>query len=231
MEVNAILSNPNTALKAPETTMPEIVFVGHQCNFSQSLITATTQELGYTVSKVLSSFNDMYKLVSQKGGDPTVLVMDEPTLRDLQDRDRQFLLELGDNVAIGLAFGSVAFGVACYNDPALRTRSISIFPINVRLDVWLSIVRLISHGGSYVCPDVIAEQASDMRHDPNEDICLTQRQIDVLRLVADGQPNKRIADQLGLSVHTVKLHLHNACLRLGARNRTEAAMRFRASRL
>lgn len=70
-----------------------------------------------------------------------------------------------------------------------------------------------------------------MRHDPNEDICLTQRQIDVLRLVADGQPNKRIADQLGLSVHTVKLHLHNACLRLGARNRTEAAMRFRASRL
>ena len=75
----------------------------------------------------------------------------------------------------------------------------------------------------------LLRQASSADSNPSTE-ALTEREIDVLRLVADGQSNKRIALSLGLSVHTVKLHLRNASLRLGAHNRTEAAMRYRALR-
>ncbi len=48
----------------------------------------------------------------------------------------------------------------------------------------------------------------------------TARQMEVLALVARGQPNKRIADELGIAERTVKLHVTALLEALGARNRT-----------
>ena len=56
---------------------------------------------------------------------------------------------------------------------------------------------------------------------------LTTRQLDVLRLLAKGQSNKVIARDLGLSVSTVKVHLHTVFKALGATNRLEAGVRAR----
>jgi two-component system nitrate/nitrite response regulator NarL len=56
---------------------------------------------------------------------------------------------------------------------------------------------------------------------------LTNRQIDVLRLLALGSSNKVIARDLGLSVSTVKVHLNTVFRALGARNRVEAVVRAR----
>ena len=56
---------------------------------------------------------------------------------------------------------------------------------------------------------------------------LTNRQFDVLRLLATGQSNKVIARDLGLSVSTVKVHLNTVFKALGARNRVEAVVRAR----
>lgn len=52
---------------------------------------------------------------------------------------------------------------------------------------------------------------------------LTRREKEVLALVSQGGRNKTIAHKMSLSEHTVKLHLHNAITKIGARNRTEAA--------
>jgi DNA-binding NarL/FixJ family response regulator len=56
-----------------------------------------------------------------------------------------------------------------------------------------------------------------------EGLRLTQREKEVLALVSQGGRNKSIANAMCLSEHTVKLHLHNAITKIGARNRTEAA--------
>ncbi|MBC9247213.1 response regulator transcription factor [Paracoccus sp. 11-3] len=229
MEVIDISNAPSTQIEVAGLSMPEVIFVGTQRNFSPSLITATTQELGQVIADVLTSFNDLHKLIQQTGHHPTVIIIDEPTLRNLHEADRQLLYEI-DAASIGLAYASTTFAAAWYNDHTLRLRSVSVFPLNVRLDVWLSIIRLIAHGAGYVCPEVMLFKEPDPKTLAEDEFCLTQRQIDVLQLVADGQSNKRIADRLGLSVHTVKLHLHNASQRLGARNRTEAAMRYQAVR-
>jgi DNA-binding CsgD family transcriptional regulator len=52
---------------------------------------------------------------------------------------------------------------------------------------------------------------------------LTDRERDVLRLVAAGEPTRRIAGQLGISRETVETHIRSGMRKLGARTRTEAA--------
>ena len=53
---------------------------------------------------------------------------------------------------------------------------------------------------------------------------LTARELEVLRLLRDGLPNKTIARQLGITEATVKAHLSSAFQRLGVRDRTQAAL-------
>lgn len=54
---------------------------------------------------------------------------------------------------------------------------------------------------------------------------LTPREREVLRLLAEGLPNKTIASQLDISEHTVKFHVNAIMGKLGAQSRTEAVTR------
>ena len=56
---------------------------------------------------------------------------------------------------------------------------------------------------------------------------LTNREIDVLRLIAAGKPNERIARELVVTLDTVKKHVSHLLGKLGATNRTEAVARAR----
>jgi DNA-binding NarL/FixJ family response regulator len=58
---------------------------------------------------------------------------------------------------------------------------------------------------------------------PRSDGRLTRRELDVLGLVAAGEPTRRIAGQLGISAETVDTHIRASMRKLGARTRTEAA--------
>ena len=60
-----------------------------------------------------------------------------------------------------------------------------------------------------------------------EDGALTSRQLQILPLLADGMPNKQIADALGVAEGTVKQHLKELFRRLNARNRTQAVQEAR----
>jgi DNA-binding NarL/FixJ family response regulator len=81
----------------------------------------------------------------------------------------------------------------------------------------LETIRAVHGGKKRVPPEVAAELA-----DHAADDTLTPREIDVLRLIAGGNANKLIADQLSITEETVKGHVKNILSKLGASDRTHA---------
>jgi len=74
--------------------------------------------------------------------------------------------------------------------------------------------------GSYFDPRVSNDALmASMRGTPLP--ALTEREITILRLVAAGRDNHEIAEELGFSVHTIKLHIGQLLRRFGVRRRTE----------
>lgn len=111
-----------------------------------------------------------------------------------------------------------------------------VLPMNLRLDIWLSIVRLMLRGGEYFPASLLQSQVRKadaepptMAHPGNmmRITDLSPRAMQVLELVSRGLQNKQIAAEVRLSENTVKIHLHNIIRKLGTHNRTEAAARFR----
>src|SRR5215470_12740064 len=81
----------------------------------------------------------------------------------------------------------------------------------------LEAIRAIHAGQKRIPPEAAAELAE---HAADDD--LTEREIDVLRLVASGNGNKQIADQLFIGEATVRTHVSNILSKLGANDRTHA---------
>jgi DNA-binding NarL/FixJ family response regulator len=103
-------------------------------------------------------------------------------------------------------------------------------------DVILNAVRLVVGGGIYVPPEAMkaasattltpafamAGSGDGLSTKERLATVLTDRQIDVLKLLAKGRPNKLIARELGISEGTVKIHLAAIFRALHVRNRLEA---------
>ena len=83
--------------------------------------------------------------------------------------------------------------------------------------VMLQAIRLVLAGGTYAPLRLLSDSAP-------KGSGLTSRQLEVLRLLARGLPNKSIARELGLAEATVKVHLLAIFRVLQARNRTEAVV-------
>ena len=66
-----------------------------------------------------------------------------------------------------------------------------------------------------------AEVAAEIAEHATDDI-LTPREIDVLRLIANGNANKEVAEKLSLSEETVRGHVKNILAKLGVHDRTHA---------
>ena len=78
-------------------------------------------------------------------------------------------------------------------------------------------IRLVHQGKKRIPPEVAAQVAEYVSDDE-----LTPREVDVLRLVAEGNGNREIAERLFISKETVKGHVRNAMGKLGAVDRTQA---------
>ncbi len=78
--------------------------------------------------------------------------------------------------------------------------------------------------------DDVGRSAAKLSSQGRPSISLSEREVEVLSLAADGLTNRQIAERLYLSPHTVARHLANARAKLGASNRAEAAVRLEKSR-
>lgn len=168
-----------------------------------------------------------------------IIVVDQMMLEDLLTRPAAYRQAAG--------CGSLAFAYR-KEESARRlfekwdrgeNGNIGYLPMNVAPDVWQSILRLLVHEELYLpcfLADCVASltptpcrieapaRQSTSRHPVYAK--LTPREKQVLQLVSKGQSNKIIAANLGITEHTVKLHMHNVVGKIGVSNRTAAAQFF-----
>jgi len=91
-------------------------------------------------------------------------------------------------------------------------------------------VRLVAAGDALLAPSVTRQLIAELAHRPrvsdtrSVDDSLTRRELEVLRLVAEGQSNAEIAASLYLSENTVKTHVTHILDKLGLRDRVHAVI-------
>lgn len=84
-------------------------------------------------------------------------------------------------------------------------------------------IRVVHAGGALLQPVIASKLLRQVSRDAQpESDSLTERELEVLRLMAQGQMNKEIAAALVISERTVKFHVSAILSKLGAGNRTEA---------
>lgn len=87
----------------------------------------------------------------------------------------------------------------------------------------LQVLRLLAMGEKYVPPDLLVAPEPSA---PSIEDELTDRELSILHLVAEGRSNKEIARQLGLEPGTVGQHLHHTFAKLRVNNRIQATRVF-----
>jgi DNA-binding NarL/FixJ family response regulator len=83
----------------------------------------------------------------------------------------------------------------------------------------LAAIAAAAEGKTWISPGIATDMANALRRDRPR---LTEREREILQLVAQGLSNKRIAQRLSITERTVKFHVAAIFGRLGARNRAQA---------
>jgi DNA-binding NarL/FixJ family response regulator len=121
---------------------------------------------------------------------------------------------------------------------ALRAGAHGYVAMDMEPAFLFSALQFVASGGSFFPPDALlgprdapvgAERPGGEREpgavDHPRDPALTSRQSEVLRFLGQGQSNKQIARALSMCEATVKVHVRQIMRKLGATNRTQAALR------
>ena len=120
---------------------------------------------------------------------------------------------------------------------ALRAGAVGYLLKDVSSARLVEAVLAAARGESVLQPSVAAKVVARFAQLPDADpeprpqplvVPLSDRELEVLRLLADGHSNREIAASVFLAEGTVKNHVTNVLAKLGARDRTQAALRARA---
>lgn len=111
--------------------------------------------------------------------------------------------------------------------PVLEAGAISYLLKTSRASEITGAIRAASKGQSILESQVASKLMNRFRQPkpeaaPHED--LTEREMEVLRLIASGKSNQEVADELFIGIKTVKFHVTNVLAKLGVEDRTQAAI-------
>lgn len=112
--------------------------------------------------------------------------------------------------------------------PALKAGAISYILKDVKMDELAAAIRQAARGEAILHPRVAARVLQEL-HGPKDAALdpfteLTEREMEVLTLIANGLTNAKIAEQLVISLNTVKGHVSNILSKLHLSDRTQAAV-------
>ena len=106
---------------------------------------------------------------------------------------------------------------------AVRAGAIGYLLKDTQADALRAAIKAAANGQVQLSPEAAMRLMREVRA-PEAREALTQRETDVLRLVAEGRSNKDIAYALGVGEQTIKTHVSNLLSKLGVQRRTQAAL-------
>lgn len=228
-----------------------IVFIGSKKNFSDTLLRNIEAECRSLTPARYDGFDDYLAAIVPGAPETRVVIVDPFLCRHAIEAAHGFAAAfrarcpLQDPPGFVIAHWDVETSQQVHGLFGDRVDLRGFLPMNVGIDIWLSIIRLLANGGTYYLPQ-LAPVASAPAPVPEPNClkpsaplpqpkapappALTMREIDVAELLSRGLQNKQIAAELDVSEHTVKLHIHHIIGKLEVRNRTEAAIKYQAMR-
>jgi DNA-binding NarL/FixJ family response regulator len=106
---------------------------------------------------------------------------------------------------------------------AIKAGAIGYLLKDTEGDALCRAIRAAANGQVQLSPQAAARLVREVRA-PDSPESLTDRETDVLRLIAQGRANKEIASALQIGENTVKTHVSNILVKLGVQSRTQAAL-------
>jgi DNA-binding NarL/FixJ family response regulator len=106
---------------------------------------------------------------------------------------------------------------------AVRAGAIGYLLKDTQADELCRAIKAAAEGQVQLSPQAAARLMREVRA-PESPETLTDREVDVLRLLAQGYANKEIARSLGIGEKTVKTHVSNILAKLSVQSRTQAAL-------
>jgi NarL family two-component system response regulator LiaR len=107
---------------------------------------------------------------------------------------------------------------------ALRAGAIGYVRKDAEPEILLAVVRAAARGQSMLDPAVAGTVLQDLVSSSEIQRDLTERELEVLRLLAHGRTNREIAEELVLGEETVKTHVGNILAKLHLAHRTQAVV-------
>lgn len=98
---------------------------------------------------------------------------------------------------------------------------------SMRLEALMNALSFVAMGETYLPASILSDAAAANSGITQLSTTLNAREIDVLRLLTDGLPNKEIARRCGSTEVRIKMHMRAICKKLNVPNRTSAAMKAR----
>lgn len=197
------------------TQTTSVVVVDDHAVFAQSLAAALGAAPGITVVDIAHDGAEACEKVSAHQPDVVLLDLQMPDISGVDLIDKVLALSTGSRIVVLTASVDANTAVA-----AVEAGCLGYVTKDQGLDDVLGAVRAVA-AGKTVIPSNVFMRVVPTKMQPYRPL-LTRRELEILELLAVGASNEYISEELGIARNTIRNHVQNLSVKLGAHSKLEA---------